>query len=247
MQVPVCIHTTWFLSSVFSVCFSVFSYFSLMFCCWASQLASCLCLLPVAASLVTETQFGGSTLSFNIKQLLMVSEHAGVCICCSNGSSVLKFYERVGVCHCVIQTAPQFIWVWSLLLHCLNFCSGFEGPLCMWVSAAVVQTSAQFLKGSEHAGVCHCCSDFCSVFEGIWRFGVSIAVVCRSRCIWILFLGTDTICFDFFQFGLATFHWSTLTSCYEAQTYNFYIFPRPSGGMDYRFTCQVWCKQVSGD
>jgi hypothetical protein len=46
---------------------------------------------------------------------------------------------------------------------------------------------------------------------------------------------------------LATFHWSTLTGCYEAQTYNFYVFPRPSGGMDYRFTCQVWCKQVSGD
>jgi poly(A)-specific ribonuclease len=41
------------------------------------------------------------------------------------------------------------------------------------------------------------------------------------------------------QFGLATFHWSTLTGCYEAQTYNFYVFPRPSGGMDYRFTCQV--------
>ncbi|KAH9571562.1 hypothetical protein CY35_02G099800 [Sphagnum magellanicum] len=41
------------------------------------------------------------------------------------------------------------------------------------------------------------------------------------------------------QFGLATFHWSTLTGCYEAQTYNFYVFPRPSGGMDYRFTCQA--------
>jgi hypothetical protein len=41
------------------------------------------------------------------------------------------------------------------------------------------------------------------------------------------------------QFGLATFQWSTLTGCYEAQTYNFYIFPRPSGGMDYRFTCQA--------
>jgi hypothetical protein len=177
-----------------------------------------------------------------------------------------NFYEHVGVCPCVVQTAPQFIWACrSLLLHCLNFCSGFGGPLCMWVSVAVVQTSAQFWRALSNAGVCDCCSDLCSVFEDLiacgclsvfklllsfWRDLQILGVYCCCLQIQMYldsFSGYWHNMFDFFQFGLATFQWSTLTGCYEAQTYNFYIFPRPSGGMDYRFTCQVWCKQVSGD
>lgn len=42
------------------------------------------------------------------------------------------------------------------------------------------------------------------------------------------------------QFGLSTFHWNAEEGCYQAQTFNFYTFPRPYGAADVRFTCQVW-------
>jgi hypothetical protein len=41
----------------------------------------------------------------------------------------------------------------------------------MWVSVAVVQTSAQFLRALSNAGVCDCCSDLCSVFEDLIACG----------------------------------------------------------------------------
>ncbi|XP_024372104.1 uncharacterized protein [Physcomitrium patens] len=41
------------------------------------------------------------------------------------------------------------------------------------------------------------------------------------------------------QFGLSAFHWNVEDSCYQAQTFNFYTFPRSNGGSDVRFTCQA--------
>ena len=41
------------------------------------------------------------------------------------------------------------------------------------------------------------------------------------------------------QFGLSFFVWDG--GCYNARTFNFFVFPAPSlPGHDKRFMCQVW-------